>query len=131
MVIDYGEKRVGIAISDPLRITAQPKPFISNNTYILESIKTFIKEYDVEEIYIGLPKHTKGGLSKKAEEVMGFTEKLEVYCEIKVKYLDERYSTVAATKQLDALGLNRKKQRKLIDSQAAAFLLQGILDKEN
>tara|TARA_A100001015_G_scaffold163672_1_gene181967 strand:+ start:2092 stop:2502 length:411 start_codon:yes stop_codon:yes gene_type:complete len=129
LAIDYGEKRIGIAISDGLGLTAQPKPFIYNNETIVESLKQLISENDVVKIYIGLPKDTRGGESKKSIEVRSFAEKLKKELALPIEFVDERFSTVAATKQLDASGLNRKKQRHLIDSQAAAFILQGILDK--
>ena len=128
MALDYGEKRVGVAISDPLGITAQPKPFLLNNDALMDVIKQLINEFEITTLFIGLPKDTRGGETKKSLEVREFKKKVESCVSINVQFVDERYSTVAATKQLDEGGLNRKKQRQLIDSQAAAFMLQGKLD---
>ena len=128
LAIDYGEKRIGIAISDGLGLTAQPKPFILNNDKTLESLKALIEEYEISTVYLGLPKDTRGGESKKSLEVRAFADVLKKQLAIPINFIDERFSTVAATKQLDEIGFNRKKQRHLIDSQAAAFMLQGVLD---
>ena len=130
LVIDYGEKRVGIAVSDPLGMTAQPKPFIANDPQLFENLKKLVEEFDIKQIYVGLPKDTRGGESKKSEEVRQFSFELEKKLSVKILFVDERFSTVAATKQFDALGIKRKKQRHLIDSQSAAFILQGILDSK-
>lgn len=131
LALDYGEKRVGVAVSDPLGLTAQPKPYIENNHAIIDSIKQLIGTMNITKIFIGLPKDTRGGESKKSMEVREFKDLLESELKLEIQFVDERFSTVAATKQLDLLGINRKKQRQLIDSQAAAFMLQGILDKNN
>ncbi len=127
--IDYGQKRVGIAISDSLGITAQPKPFIENNNQLTTKIKVLISDYDIKKIIIGNPLDTSGGETKKSTEVKLFVSELKSQLDISIELVDERFSTVAATKQMDAIGINRKKQRKLIDSQAAAFFLQGYLEK--
>ena len=129
LALDYGQKRIGVAVSDVLGMTAQPKPFIENTSDAINKISELIKDYDISKLYLGLPQHTKGGETKKSEEVRTFADKLRLVISIDIEFIDERFSTVAATRQLDAAGLNRKKQRSLIDSQAAAFLLQGILDK--
>ena len=129
LALDYGSKRIGVAVSDPLGITAQTRPFIANNDQALDEIHSLIQDNDIKRLLIGLPLHTSGGQSKKSEEVTLFAERIKSNTTISVEFVDERYSTVAATKQLDALGVNRKKQRNKIDSQAAAFLLQGYLDR--
>ena len=129
LALDYGQKRIGVAISDALGMTAQPKPFIENTSDVINKISELIKDNEISKLYLGLPQHTKGGETKKSEEVRAFADKLRLVISIDIEFIDERFSTVAATRQLDAAGLNRKKQRSLIDSQAAAFLLQGILDK--
>ena len=127
--LDYGEKRIEVAVGDPLGLTAQPKPFILNNHQVMNSIQQLIEEFDIKTLYVGLPKDTRGGETKKSQEIRAFVAELKTHVIIPVAFLDERFSTVAATKQLDALGLNRKKQRQKIDSQAAAFMLQGVLDQ--
>jgi len=75
MALDYGEKRVGVAISDPLGITAQPKPFLLNNDALMDAIKQLINEFEITTLFIGLPKDTRGGETKKSLEVREFKKK--------------------------------------------------------
>ncbi|RAP29803.1 Holliday junction resolvase RuvX [Candidatus Marinamargulisbacteria bacterium SCGC AG-343-D04] len=127
--IDFGTVRIGIAISDPLGMTAQPKPFIKQSETSFSEIIQLVNDYDIKTIVIGLPKHTRGGHTKKSEEVAEFSEKLKEHITIPIVFRDERFSTQAASKQLSVTGLNQKKQKTKIDSQAAAFVLQGYLDQ--
>tara|TARA_A100001015_G_scaffold256741_1_gene298959 strand:+ start:45 stop:455 length:411 start_codon:yes stop_codon:yes gene_type:complete len=130
MALDYGEKRIGVAISDPLGITAQPYPFISNDDNKSKEISKLIEMYDITTLYIGLPKDTRtGGLTKKAEEVQRFKDQLAKTVSIHIEFFDERRSTMAARDQLREVGIKAKKQKGIIDSQAAAFMLQGVLDR--
>ena len=128
LALDYGDVRIGVAISDPLGMIAQPQPFIKNTPECLDEILTLVTTLEVTEIIIGLPKHTKGGATKKSEEVDVFANTLKEKTSVPIKLIDERFSTQAARKQLTALGLNTKKQKSKIDSQSAAFVLQGYLD---
>ena len=131
LCLDMGQKRIGIAISDPLGLTAQPKPFVSNNSFVTESLLAIIEKFNITDCYIGLPKDTRSGeLTPKALEIKSFGEELKKKISIPIYYIDERFSTVAARGQLHASGINEKKQRLLIDSQAAAFILQGVLDSK-
>ena len=129
LAIDYGEKRMGIAISDPLGLTAQPYPYILNDEQVVTQLQEYVSQYHIKKILIGMPFHTQGGATKTTHIIQAFGETLKACMAIELIYIDERYSTVAATKQLDQAGINRKKQRHIIDSQAAAFILQGYLDK--
>jgi len=123
--IDYGEKRIGIAISDPLGITAQPAAVISN----ISELKAIVGQYEgIDEIVVGLPKTMKGELGIQAEKVLKFVEELKNAFQIPIKTWDERLTTSAVTKTLIAGGLSRKKRKKVIDKSAAAFMLQGYLD---
>ena len=131
LCLDMGEKRIGVAISDPLGITAQPKPFIPHNSSLIESIQSIIEEFEITDCYVGLPRDTRSGdLTPKAIEIQKIADDIRKKISIPIHFLDERFSTVAARNQLHEAGLNEKKQRLLIDSQAAAFMLQGILDKQ-
>ena len=129
LAIDFGTVRIGIAISDPLGLTAQAKPYLLNNANTLNELKQYIDTFAITDLVVGMPFHTKGGLTKKSTEVKAFVTQLSTIFEGPIHYIDERFSSVAAQKQLSQLGLNQKKQRQLIDSQAAAFFLQGVLDK--
>ena len=121
-------KRIGVAVSD-FSITAQPKLFIVNNDMVFKKIETLIDELDIKKILIGMPFDTSGGETNKTQEIRLFIETLKKSIHIDIEEIDERFSTVAATKQLDQQGINRKKQRHLIDSQAAAFFYKDILNQ--
>ena len=130
MALDYGEKRIGVAISDGLGLTAQPRPFIKQSNQVVSTIQQLIKENDIKEIIVGMPYNQEGKKNNKCLEIENFIDNLKGNVSIPVISYDERYSTVAASRQLQDLGYNQKKQRGKIDSMAAAFILQGYLDKK-
>lgn len=127
--IDYGEKRIGIAVSDALGLTAQSKPYIRNDEFVMQKLIETIEKYDIKLILCGLPKHTQGGVTEKEKEVKQFIESVKAQYSISVEFWDERFSTKAVTRHLISGGVSRKKRKEIIDSQAAAFILQGYLDK--
>lgn len=127
--IDYGDVRIGVAISDPLGLTAQPVGTIQNSSSALDEIIGIIIEKKIEKCIVGLPKNQYGEDSKKAESVRVFASKLQDLHPIDVEFVDERFSTVAVTRQLHQMNMNTKKQRHIIDTQAAMFILQGVLDR--
>ena len=130
IALDYGEKRIGVAISDALGLTAQPRPFIKQSNQVVSTIQQLIKENDIKEIIVGMPYNQEGKKNNKCLEIETFIDNLKGNVSIPVISYDERYSTVAASRQLQDLGYNQKKQRGKIDSMAAAFILQGYLDKK-
>ncbi len=130
--IDHGDKRIGIAISDPLGLTAQPVTVIlrgkSFEDDVLE-IKRVISQFDgVDEIVIGLPKTMKGETGSQAKKVLEFVEALKKKLDVKITTWDERLTTVEAEKNLIAAGLSRAKRKKVIDRSAAIYILQSYLD---
>jgi len=127
--IDYGDVRIGVAISDPLGLTAQPVGTIQNSSSALDEIIGIIIEKKIEKCIVGLPKNQHGEDSKKADSVRVFASKLQELYPIEVEFVDERFSTVAVTRQLHQMNMNTKKQRHIIDTQAAMFILQGVLDR--
>lgn len=130
MGIDYGEKRFGIALSDPLGITAQGLPTIER-TSIQEDIKkiiNIIQEKEVQEIVVGLPKHLNNTLGDKAKEVLYFIDTLKKHINIPIKTFDERFSTVRANRAMLEGDLSRKKRKERVDMIAAQLILQGYLD---
>tara|TARA_Y100001935_G_scaffold255638_1_gene270343 strand:- start:2623 stop:3030 length:408 start_codon:yes stop_codon:yes gene_type:complete len=127
--IDYGDVRIGVAISDPLGLTAQPVGTIQNSSSALDEIIGIIVEKKIEKCIVGLPKNQHGEDSKKADSVRIFASKLQERHPIEVEFVDERFSTVAVTRQLHQMNMNTKKQRHIIDTQAAMFILQGVLDR--
>ena len=129
LAIDYGEKRIGLAVSDPLWLTAQPLSFLENNKIFFVESQKIIQEYDVKKIVLGLPKNLQGHDTAKTLEVRAFAEKLRKNLSIEVVFWDERFSTVAVNKFLIGADVSRKKRKKVVDSQAAAFFLQGYMDR--
>ena len=130
MGIDYGEKRFGIALSDPLGITAQGLPTIER-TSIQEDIKkiiNIIQEKEVQEIVVGLPKLLNNTLGDKANEVLNFIDTLKKHINIPIKTFDERFSTVRANRAMLEGDLSRKKRKERVDMIAAQLILQGYLD---
>ncbi|MFC1752517.1 Holliday junction resolvase RuvX [Thermoproteota archaeon] len=134
LAMDYGDKRIGLAVSDPLNLTAQQIPFIFNTLQtvnekeLFEKLHVIIENYNVEKIILGLPLSMKGGDSPKSIQVKAFGALLADKLSCEVNYWDERVSTIAVTKHLISADVSRKKRKKVIDSQAAAYILQGYLD---
>ncbi|MBU1027316.1 MAG: Holliday junction resolvase RuvX [Candidatus Margulisbacteria bacterium] len=130
--IDFGQKRIGVAISDPLCITAQPVTVIAKaETFSedIEALKQTMSQYDgIEEIVVGLPKTMKGEIGISAQKVQEFVEALRQGLDIKILTYDERLTTAAVEKTLISAGLSRQKRKKVIDKSAATFLLQSYLD---
>jgi putative Holliday junction resolvase len=131
MGLDVGDKRIGIAISDPLKITAQSLETLNRTTltqdigYLCE----LLKKYEVEELVVGIPKNMNGTLGPQAQKVQEFVQDLLKVKEIKVTYVDERLSTVTAEKTLIAGDVSRKKRKTVVDKIAAAVILQTHLDR--
>lgn len=128
--IDYGDVRIGVAVSDALGITAQPVGTIQNSPNAIQEIIAIIQQKKVVRCIVGLPKDQHGNDSKKAHDVREFVKALQTKIDIDVEWVDERFSTVAATRQLHQVNLNSKKQRHVIDTQSAMFILQGVLDRK-
>ena len=129
--IDYGEKRIGLAISDPLGITAQGLPTIER-THIqedLQKILTIIREKEVGEIVVGLPKHMNNTLGEKAQAVLAFADLIKKHVNIPVNTIDERLSTVMAHRSMLEGNLSRKKRKDRVDMIAAQLILQNYLDR--
>ncbi|GJQ23894.1 MAG: Holliday junction resolvase RuvX [Planctomycetia bacterium] len=131
--IDYGEKRIGVAISDPLGITAQGLPTIvySNVQEVLQKIMAIVSEKEVGVIVVGLPKHMNNSLGESARAVLSFGERLEKYVGIPVKTIDERLSTVRAHRAMLEGNLSRKQRRGRVDMIAAQLILQNYLDSHS
>lgn len=129
--IDYGEKRIGLAISDPLGITAQGLPTIeySNIQEALQKIMTIISEKEIGEIVVGLPKHMNNSLGESARAALSFGERLKTHTGISVKTIDERLSTARAHKAMLEGNLSRKQRKGRVDMIAAQLILQNYLDR--
>ena len=129
--LDVGDKTVGIAVSDPLGLTAQGVKTIlrTSNKNDIAEIGELISQYEVEKLVIGLPKNMNGTEGERCEIVRKFAAKIfAAYPEVEQIFWDERLSTVAAEKSLIAADVSRKKRKKVIDKMAAVYILQGYLD---
>ena len=133
MGLDYGSKTVGVAISDPLGITAQGIETITRKDEnklrkTCARIEALIEEYQVEKIVIGLPKHMNNDIGIRAEKSMEFAEMLKRRTGLEVQMWDERLTTMEAERTLIESNFRREDRKKYIDIIAAVFILQGYLD---
>ncbi|MBZ0254425.1 Holliday junction resolvase RuvX [bacterium] len=133
LALDLGSKRVGLALSDALRITAQPFDTLafSSAAKLLEDVAEIIQRESVTEIVIGLPKRLNGSHGDKANEAKAFAKQLREAVDIPVQLWDERFSTHAAQRALLEGDVRRKKRKQVIDKTAAAWILQGYLDSKS
>ncbi|MCT4509758.1 MAG: Holliday junction resolvase RuvX [Tepidibacter sp.] len=130
MGLDVGNKTIGVAVSDLMGLTAQGITTVRRKGIKkdLEEIDKIIKEKEVAEIVVGLPKNMNGTLGPQSEKVVKFTEKLKTITDLEIKFWDERLTTVAAEKSLIQADVSRQKRKKVIDMLAAVLILQGYLD---
>jgi putative Holliday junction resolvase len=132
MGLDIGERRIGVALSDSLRIIAGALTVVERVTddAALKEIIDLARENEVERIVVGMPRSLDGSLGKQAQAVQSFVDLLKKRTDIPVVTWDERLSTVAAERTLLEVGMKRDKRKKHRDSLAAAIILQGYLDRE-
>ncbi len=130
LALDYGVKRIGVAVSAPLGFFTQPLAYIPNKnpSQVIEELNHIIKERTISFILLGLPKRTDETIGPEAEKVIEFGKVLETRCGIEVKFYDESYSTKDAEEILiNELNLSRKKRKEVIDSMAACLILNSYL----
>ena len=133
MGLDFGSKTVGVAVSDPLLITAQGVEIVRRKEenklrQTLARIEELIQEYEVEEIVLGLPKNMNDTEGARVELTMDFKEKLERRTGLPVQLWDERLTTGAADKAMMEAGIRRENRKDYVDMIAATLILQGYLD---
>ena len=130
--LDLGTRTCGIALSDPMGIIAsgyENYRFKENDFEdALNHIKDICQKMSIEKIVIGFPKHMNGDLGEKCELVLSFKKRLEEETKLEVITVDERWTTVIATKRLLEADLSRKKRKEVIDKMAAVVILQSYLD---
>ncbi|MBD3378225.1 Holliday junction resolvase RuvX [candidate division KSB1 bacterium] len=129
--VDYGEKRIGCALSDPMQMLASPLITLNylGPKQIFRELRRIIKEQNVVAMVIGMPFHLNGRIGDKATQVKEFAEHAKTRLTVPVYLWDERWTTVNAEKSMQARGLSPSKHRDRIDQVAAAFILQGFLDR--
>ena len=131
--IDYGEARTGLAITDPLNITAQGLETIYNNgsdKVILRKIDEILEKYEIDTIVIGQPLNMNGTKSERTEITEKFIHKLKCkYNKIKIEIIDERLTTVAAHKTMNFLDVNKNKKKNIVDTISAVYILETYMNK--
>ena len=135
MGLDYGSRTMGVAISDPLLITAQGIEIIRREKETklrktLARIEELITEYEVTEIVLGFPKNMNDTVGERAEKSLELKEMLERRTGLPVTMWDERLTTVAADKAMMEAGIRRENRKDYVDQIAATFILQGYLDSK-
>jgi putative holliday junction resolvase len=135
MGLDVGSKTVGIAISDELGWTAQGLKTLKideeKNKFGFDEIGQLIKEYEISQVVIGLPKNMNGTIGPRAEASKRYAEEIEKQFSVSTILWDERLTTMAAERVLLEADVSRKKRKKVIDKMAASMILQGYLDSKN
>ncbi len=129
--IDLGTRRIGVAVSDELGLTAQALPTLEGETEdeALATIRTLIDRYGVQEVVVGLPKNMNGTLGPMAERALAFAKRLQEEGRTRVTMWDERLTSRAAERLLIEANVRRARRRRAIDQMAAVLILQGFLDR--
>ena len=130
MGVDFGEVRIGIALSDPLQIISQPFLVIPNNDDTISEIQKIIESEEVGKIIVGLPLNLDGEDTKKTMEVREFAELLTNNVNIPVTFWDERYTSVEANEHLKQMGYSISESRKVIDKVAASIILKSYMENQ-
>jgi putative Holliday junction resolvase len=128
--LDLGAKRIGLAVSDPLGITAQGlEVWVRRDRQAdLDHLLKVARDYDVEHLVVGLPRHLDGRLGAAAPEIMEFAGALGEALGVEVIFWDERLTTVAAERLLVQADVSRRRRRQVVDQLAAVLILQSYLD---
>ena len=131
--IDYGEARVGIAVTDSLNITAQGLETIQRNgsdKIILRRLDEIFEIYDVDTIVVGMPLNMNGTISERAKITEECVHKLKCkYNKLKIEKIDERLTTVEAHKTMNFLDINKNKKKNIVDTISAVYILETYLNK--
>ncbi len=131
--IDYGEARVGIAITDQLNITVQGLETIQrkgSDKIILRRLDEIFEKYEVDTIVVGMPLNMNGTISERAKITEQFVHKLKCkYNKMKIHTIDERLTTVEAHKTMNFLEVNKNKKRNIVDTISAVYILETYLNK--
>jgi putative holliday junction resolvase len=128
--IDFGQVRIGLAISDELRLLAHPLETIPSNKDSGKRIADIVRDRKVEKVVIGVPRHMSGEIGDAAKRALGFAADLREQLLCSVETWDERLTTVAANRELTSAGKKTRETRKFVDQVAAQMILQGYLDRE-
>ncbi len=134
MGIDYGDSRVGIALTDALGITAQGLETIhhnGNDKIVLKRLEEIINEYEVNTIVIGMPYKLNGDKAERVEITEKFIQKLKCkFNKVKIEKVDERLTTVAAHRTMNFLEIKNSKKRNIVDTISAVYILESYMNKK-
>lgn len=132
--IDYGDARVGIAVSDSLGITAQGLETIhhpNSDKIVLKRIEELVEQYEISTFVIGMPYNLKGEKTVRAEKTEQFIHKLKCkFNKIKIVEIDERLTTVQAQKTMNFLEVDKKKKKDIVDTIAAVYILETYMNQK-
>ena len=132
--IDYGEARVGIAITDQLNITVQGLETIQRNgsdKVILRRLDEIFEKYEVDTIVVGMPLNMNGTMSERAKITEQFVHKLKCkYNKMEIHTIDERLTTVEAHKTMNFLEVNKNKKKNIVDTISAVYILETYINKK-
>jgi len=129
--IDFGTARIGLAVSDELRLLAHPLETISSKQDVVGRIASIVRERNIDRVVVGVPRRMSGELGTAANETLRFVEKLRAALPCEIVTWDERWTTVAANRALRETGKKTRQTRAYIDQVAAQMILQGYLDRQN
>lgn len=130
LAVDYGIKRVGIAITDPLRMFGYPLTTIENNKDFWKEFDKILNDYQIDRIILGYPLKEDGGRSSSTEIVENFEQEFKNIYETEIIRVDERYSSSIAKERIikSVTSKKKRKDKKLVDMNAAAVILQDYLE---
>lgn len=131
MSLDVGTKRIGIAVSDELGITANGLQTLkrTDNKSDIKKLKNLCSELNVEKVIVGIPYNTDGQISKNGQVIKNFSEKLRKELSLPVDYINEAFTTMDAQQYLLEANMSRKKRKKVIDKLSAVIMLQEYLEQ--
>jgi putative Holliday junction resolvase len=127
--LDVGEKRIGVAVTDPTGIFAQPLSTVMRGPDDVREIQDLVREYEITEVVVGLPVNMNGSLGPGAEKVQEFARELEAALPVPIVFEDERLTTSMAERMMIDADVSRKKRKGSVDKIAAAIILEGRLGK--
>lgn len=131
--IDYGDSRIGVAVSDPMGWTAQGLETVKSKDGVkkaLTRIMEIINQYEVKDIVVGYPLNMNGTKGPRTERTEEFIKKLLEFGEFNITKWDERLTTVSAHRAMNELGVKASNKKNIVDTMSAVFILQGYLDRQ-
>src|SRR5512138_3225232 len=129
--LDVGDRRIGVAVSDPTGLLARPLTIIARKGVEadLEAIRKIVSEQDTGKVIVGLPLSLDGRVGEQAAKVQEFVERLKASLTVPLELCDERFSTATVKEQRAEVGARKKKRRAPDDAEAAAVILESYLDE--